>query len=180
MKPLAVTLAVAAGLLLLGRGAEAGSKGTVVTLGEMKSTTPADWKSQAPANKFRAYQFAAGDAELLIFYFGEGGGGSPNDNINRWKGQFVPPEGKSIDEVAKVEKLKVGKAELTYLDIQGTYLYKNPPFDPNAKTERKSNYRRLGVYFACEGGPYFITLTGPAKTVEQQKKSFDEWLKNFK
>lgn len=179
MKLLSWVLAVA-GILVLGREAEAGKKETVVTLGELKSAAPADWKAQPPANKFRAYQFGVGDAELVIFFFGEGGGGNPADNINRWKGQFVPPEGKTIEEASKVEKLKVGKAELTYLDIQGTYLYKNPPFDPNAKTERKANYRRLGVYFACDGGPYFITLTGPGKTVEQNKKGFDDWLKNFK
>jgi hypothetical protein len=180
MKPLVSVVIVSALILCSDHGARAGGKGTVVTLGAMKSTAPADWKNQAPANKFRAYQFAVGDAELVIFFFGEGGGGSPDDNITRWKSQFMPPDGKTIDEASKVEKLKVGKAELTYLDIHGTYLSKNPPFDPNAKTERKANYRRLGVYFATEGGPYFITLTGPAKTVEQNKKSFDDWLKNFK
>jgi hypothetical protein len=180
MKTRSLVLALTFATLILSHEASAGGKGTVVTLGELKSTTPAEWKNQPPANKFRAYQFAVGDSELVIFYFGEGGGGNPNDNIQRWKGQFVPPEGKSIDEAAKVEKLKVGKADLTYLDIHGTFLYKNPPFDPNAKTERKANYRRFGVYFAVEGGPYFITLTGPAKTLEQNKKGFDDWLKNFK
>jgi hypothetical protein len=179
MKPLFAILVLAV-LSFADDRAGAGDKGIVITLGAVKSTAPADWKNQAPANKFRAYQFAVGDAELVIFYFGEGGGGSPNDNVTRWKSQFVPPDGKTIDEASKVEKLKVGKAELTYVDIHGTFLSKNPPFDPNAKTERKSNYRRLGVYFATEGGPYFITLTGPAKTVEQSKKGFDDWLKNFK
>lgn len=103
-----------------------------------------------------------------------------DDNLKRWKSVFVPPAGKDIEDVAKVEKFKVGKADLTYLDIQGTFLSKNPPFDPNAKTERKADYRRLAVYFTCEGGPYFIHLTGPAKTVGQHKKAFDDWLKNFK
>jgi hypothetical protein len=174
-----VSAVVVAGMLVWGQGAGADDKGTVVTLGDLKSAAPAAWKSQPPANKFRANQFAVGDAELVIFYFG-GSGGSVDDNIKRWKAVFVPPEGKSIDDVSKLETFKVGKAELTYLDIQGTFLSKNPPFDPNAKTERKPDYRRLAVYFACEGGPYFIHLTGPAKTVEQNKKSFDDWLKNFK
>jgi hypothetical protein len=121
-----------------------------------------------------------GDAELAIFFFGEGGGGSVNDNISRWKSQFAPPSGKTIDDVSKVEKFKVGPAELTYLDVHGTFLSKFPPFDPNAKTVRKENYRRFGVHFACEGGPFFITLTGPAATLEPNKKAFDDWRKNFK
>ncbi len=103
-----------------------------------------------------------------------------DDNLKRWKGMFETPDGKSVDDAAKVEKFKVGKAEATYLDVAGTYLSKNPPFDPNAKTVRKANYRRLGVFLATENGPYFITLTGPAATIAANKGDFDSWLKNFK
>jgi hypothetical protein len=180
MKPLCPALALVGGMLLLGNPAAAGDKGTVVTLGTLKSTTPADWKSKPVATKLRLYTFAVGDADLAIFHFGEGSGGTPADNIARWKSQFLPPEGKTIEEVSKLDKFKVGAAELTYLDIQGTFLSKNPPFDPNAKTERKANYRRFAIFFAVDGGPYFITLTGPARTLEQNKKAFDDWLKNFK
>jgi hypothetical protein len=177
MKTQPIVLVLVVGMLFTTHPAEAGGKGTVVTLGSLKSTTPADWKNQPPSNKLRAYQFAVGDADLAIFV---GISGSPTENINRWKGQFAPPEGKTIEDASKVDKFKVGPAEVTYLDIHGTYLSKNPPFDPNAKTVRKANYRRFGIYFACDGGPYFITLTGPARTLEQSKKSFDDWLKNFK
>ena len=55
-----------------------------------------------------------------------------------------------------------------------------PKFDPNAKEERKPNCRRLAVVFECKDGPYFFTLTGPAATVEAEKKNFDGWLKGFK
>jgi hypothetical protein len=178
MKPVAVFAAFFAALLLTLPGLGGAGKGTAVTLGTLKSTTPADWKNQPPSSKLRLYQFAVGDADLAIFHFP--GGGSPEENIARWKGQFQPPEGKTIDQVSKVEKFKVASADVTCLDIHGTYLSKNPPQDPNAKTERKANYRSFAVYFACEGGPYFIRLTGPAKTLEQHKKSFDDWLKNFK
>lgn len=158
-----------------------------VTLDNMKSAAPASWKTEKPSNKFRAYQFtvpkAAGDAEdaeLVIFFFGPGGGGGVAENIKRWKGVFEAPDGKSIDDVSKVETIKLPKAELTYLDITGTFLSKFPPFDPNAKTTRKANFRRLAVVFDSENGPYFITLTGPASTVAAAKSDFDGWLKNFK
>ncbi len=178
----------AAVLALWVSGTNAGGKGDgEVTLDSLKSKVPAAWKSQKPSNKFRAYQFqvpkADGDkkdAELVIFYFGEGSGGNVEDNLKRWKGQFQAPEGKTIDDVSTVKKMKVGNVELTYLDIHGTYLYKFPPFDPNAKVTRLPEYRRLGVFWASEKGPYFITLTGPAKTVAQNQKGFDDWLKNFK
>src|SRR4051794_21702547 len=85
--------------------------GQVVELGGLTSKTPADWKMQEPSNKFRLYQMAVpkadGDkenAELIVFFFGAGGGGGTDENLRRWKGMFIPPEGKSIDEVSKVEK----------------------------------------------------------------------------
>jgi hypothetical protein len=158
-----------------------------VSLGDLKSKTPDGWKSSPPSNKFRAYQASvpkakddSEDGELVVFFFGPGGGGGVAENLKRWKSMFEAPAGKSIDDVSKVETFKVGKADVTYLDVNGTFLSKFPPFDPNAKTTRKTNFRRLGVYFDTDGGPYFITLTGPAATVSAAKADFDSWLKNFK
>jgi hypothetical protein len=93
---------------------------------------------------------------------------------------FKAPAGKSIDDVSKVENIKLDKAKITYLDVTGTFQSKFPAFDPNAKITEKPDYRRLGVYFDCDNGPYFITVTGPAATVERHKAEFDKWLKNFK
>jgi hypothetical protein len=162
--------------------------GDAIDLGGLKSKAPAGWKAQKPANKFRVYQFSVPkvegdkeDAELVVFFFGKGSGGGTDENIKRWKTQFIAPEGKSIDEATKINNFKVGaKAECVYVDISGTYKYKNPPFDPNAKEVRKANFRRIGVIFDCEEGPFFITLTGPAKTMEKNKAAFDDWIKAFK
>jgi hypothetical protein len=177
--------AAVAGLWVSGTNAGGKSDGEV-TLDGLKSKVPASWKSQKPS-RFRAYQFlvpkAEGDkkdAELAIFYFGEGSGGNVKENIQRWKDQFRPPEGKKIDDVSKVTTMKVGNVEVTYLDVHGTYLSKFPPFDPKAKVTPLPDYRSLSVYWASEKGPYFIRLTGPAKTVAQHQKGFDDWLKNFK
>jgi hypothetical protein len=163
-------------------------KGVVVTLDGLKSTAPAEWKQEEPSNKqMRLYQFRLPkvegdkhDAELAIFFFGTGGGGSATENINRWKGFFIPPEGKTIDDVAKVTKMKVGDVDVTYLDVQGTYKYKERPFDPNAKEERRPEWRQLGIVFESKKGPYFFRLVGPAKTVAHYRKGFDDWLKAFK
>ncbi len=165
----------------------ADGKGTVVTLDGLKSTAPADWKEAKPANRMRAYQFRipkakgdSADTELVIFYFGPGAGGSAEDNIRRWKGMFLPPEGKKIDDVATVTKMKVGDVDVTYLDVRGTYKFKERPFDPNAKEERRPDYRMLGVVFASKKGPYFFRLVGPDKTVTEHKKEFDKFLRGFK
>src|SRR5438046_303490 len=92
-----------------------------VAFGALKSKTPATWKAQ-PEAPMRLHTFtipkAKGDddnAELAIFFFGAGGGGGVDENVKRWKGFFEAPPGKTTDDVSKLEKFKVGKAELTYL-----------------------------------------------------------------
>src|SRR5260370_11904605 len=85
-------------------------KGTRVTIDGLQSKAPADWLEEKPTNEMRFKQFrvpAAKDdmepAELIIFFFGTGGGGSVQENLKRWKGMFTAPEGKKIDEIATVE-----------------------------------------------------------------------------
>lgn len=178
----------AAALFALLAPAVADDKGTAVELAGLKSTTPADWKAEPPSTKSvvpRLYTFklpkAAGDAEdaeLAIFL--TPGGGSVAQNIDRHVAKFEPPAGKKPEDLRKTTMLKVGGLDATYLDIQGTYLKKFPPFDPNAKITRADNYRELYVVFETKDGLASFVLLGPTKTVEQHKKAFDEWVKNFK
>jgi hypothetical protein len=151
----------------------------------IKSKVPAGWKAQTPSNNLRMYQFAVTkadgdkeDAELAIFSFGASG---KEENLKRWKTQFIAPEGKTIAESSKVEEYKVGKvADVVVLDIWGTFKYRNPPNDPRAKEELKPNFRRFNVMLETDKGTFFITLTGPAKTMEKHKAGFDGWIKAFK
>jgi hypothetical protein len=161
------------------------AKGSVVDFDGLTSTTPADWKEEPVGNSpLRYMQFRLPkvkedkqDAEVVIF---RGIGGSADANIKRWKDMFIPPEGKSIDDVAKTTEMKVGSATVTVLDVSGTYLYKARPFDPNAKAEKMPNYRMVGAVFEGPKNPYHIRMVGPADTIERYKKGYDEWLKGFK
>ena len=161
-------------------------KRAVVEIDGLKSAVPADWKQEEVTSKFRTHHFRIPhvpddktDAEMMIFFFGAGSGGSADANVKRWKGMFIPPEGKKIDDVAKVENFKVGDVNVTYLDVQGTYRFKERP-DPRSKEELRPDQRMLGVVFESPKGPYFIRLVGPAKTVTHNKKAFEDWVKGFK
>jgi hypothetical protein len=165
--------------------AQAEKKGSIVSLDGLSSRAPADWKEAETAKPFRYKEFTLpkqgddkADAELIIFYFGEGGGGGVEANITRWKAMFEPPAGKSGDDIAKKEEIKVGNVKATYVDLAGTYLYKTSPMAP--VSEKRPNHRMIGVIFESPKGPYFFRLVGPEKTVTAHKKAFDEWLKNFK
>src|SRR5262245_4646905 len=143
----------------LGGPARAGDKkGTEVDFDGLKSRAPAEWKEEEVKPGLRYMQFRLpkvkddkNDAEIVIF---KGIGGSTKENVERWKKMFVPPDGKKMDDVAKVTEMKVGKVEVTYLDVSGTYLYKFPPNDPNAKVTQRPNSRMLGVVFDGEKNVY--------------------------
>jgi hypothetical protein len=127
-------------------------KGAVVEINGLKSATPADWKQEEVSSQFRVYHFRIPhvaddktDAELIIFFFGTGGGGPADANVKRWKGFFIPPEGKKIDDVAKVESFKVGDVNVTYLEVEGTYKFQGTAVRPVLQgriTSRLSPARR--------------------------------------
>ena len=167
-----------------GEGAAQDAKSRVVEIDGMKGTVPADWIIEKPANRLRYLQFKlpkakddAVDGELIV---NKGIGGSPEANIKRWKEQFVPPTGKTLDDVSKVTEMKIGKNKAWYLDVSGTYKFKDAPFDPKAKEELRPNQRMLGIHYEGSDDPYHFKLVGPAKTVEQHKKGFDDWINSLK
>jgi len=157
--------------------------GTPVELGGLKAQAPAAWKESPASSPMRAKQFTvpgkAGDAEIVVFFFGQGQGGSVEDNVARWKKQFEPPAGKTIDQVSKTETLKGAGGTITVLDISGTYMFKARPMDP-APGEPRPNHRMLAAVLPTPQGNYYIRLVGPDKTVAAAAKDYTTWLKSFK
>jgi hypothetical protein len=178
-----LVLTCVAALACFRSGAGAGEgKGKVVDFDGLRSQAPAAWKEEEVASRLRYLQFRLpkvkndkADAEVVIF---KGIGGSAKANIDRWKAMFLRAEGK--EDNATVKEFPVGKAKVSYLDVAGTYLYKDQPFNPNAKAEKRPNSRMLGVVFEGPQTVYHIRVVGYADTVAHYKKGFDEWLKNFK
>jgi hypothetical protein len=79
----------------------------------------------------------------------------------------------------KTNKIQVGRYEATYQDVSGTY--KKKPFPMATNFTAMPNYRQLYVVFEDQNGrQHYMTLLGPAKTIEKNKASFETWLKNFK
>jgi hypothetical protein len=156
-------------------------KGAVVKIAGLSSTAPGDWKEEKPSGTMRLQQFllpkADGDetdAEVTLYK----AGGGAKANIDRWKNQFDLPKGKKETDVVKEQQMKVSDAEVSYLDITGTY--KAPPFDPKYKGKKMENFRLIGVIFSTKDGEYQIRMIGPEKTIEKYKKGFDEFVKAFK
>jgi hypothetical protein len=160
---------------------------TPVTLDGHTSLAPAAWHEVSPG-PMRLKQFVipaqagdASDAEVILFHFGGGQGGSASDNITRWKAMFEPPPGQSIDQATRVQTFSAGAFKITYLDVHGTYLHRSRPADTSIEPERRPGYRMIGaVLEGTPNGPFFVRFVGPEKTVSAHKAEFDAWLKAFR
>lgn len=149
-----------------------------VKIGPVEYVVPKTWKRQAPSNSMRAAQFGiplaegdSGKVEMTVFYFGPDQGGSVDDNIKRWLGQFKPLDGKE-----KVESIKVGELKITLFDAKGTYDFK--PFPAAPKGELMKDWRMLAsVVETPNDGPYFFRMVGPAKTIGAQEGAFLQMMK---
>ena len=116
----------------------------------------------------------ADDAELIVYFFGQGQGGSVDANLERWLGQVQQPDGRPSKAVARTERLTVNGLKVTLLDVSGRYVAETAP-GSGARVDRP-NYRMQAAVIETPGGPYFAKLTGPAKTVARWDVEFRKWL----
>lgn len=172
-------------ILTAGFAAAADATPVVVKLAGLKSEAPAEWKKEKPSNALRSYQFKlpAGvpdtpDAEISVM-------ADSDKNVEkvfpRWKNTFEPPEGKTVDDIAKVTKGEVAGGKFTVLDVTGTWKYKERPFDPKSKEELRPDYRVIWVVLVDkDDDAVHVRLSGPAAVVEKYKPGFDAWIKAAK
>ena len=163
-----------------------GIEGPLVKLDSLESRAPADWHEEKPDNAMRLKQFRLspiGDdkdhAEIVIFHFGQGQGGSAEQNIKRWKSQFKPPEGKTIQDVSKAREVQ-GQRSPGDLSGHSGHLFLSSAFQSERQDDDRPKLPDAGGCPQAKKGPYFIRMLGPADTVAHYKKGFDEWIKGFK
>ena len=177
MRRLSYCLAV----VLLAGFARAGDKPVVVKLDKLSAPAPGDWKAEKPANLLRAYQFklpgAKGEpgADLAIYNQSRPGA---DKNFPRWKNEFVPPEGKTADDIGTAAKWDVKGATVNVLDATGTWKYKERPVD--RKETLLDNWRVIWVIVEQKDETFHLRLSGPAATVAAHAKEFEAWVRSFK
>jgi hypothetical protein len=101
-------------------------------------------------------------------------GGSLEDNVDRWKGQFTELDGAKSNDA---EKRTISGQEVHVVDLWGTYMDKPAPFAPG---EEREKFRMLGAIIVMKEGNYFVKFYGPEKTVTEQVEAFNELLDSLK
>ncbi len=131
---------------------------------------PSSWPSSAPSsNPMRLAQAQipgpGGEGSLAVFFFGPGGGGDLESNLQRWIGQVGVAPG---TQPAR-ERFESNGLAVTWIDVQGSILPSTMGTGP--ATEQPGS-RLFGAVVEGPGGPWFFKATGPDATMEAARADF--------
>jgi hypothetical protein len=166
----AIVLTLAAGV-----GIQAGAPA-----GTLAFTAPPAWHARPASSSMRVAEWViprspgdSEDAELVVYYFGTGAG-TVDANVNRWIGQIQQPDGSSTSATAKRSTRTVNGLQVTLVDAAGTYVAEMRP----GATEHynKPGFRLRAAVVETPHGPYYIKMTGPAKTMGAADDDFAAFL----
>jgi hypothetical protein len=148
--------------------------------GDVVWTDPPKWVRLPQASPMRkaTYQipFAPGDpenAELAVFFFGSDQGGSVEDNVKRWVGQFQSAPG-----ATKRREKSMSPMKQWIVETEGAYM--GSGMNPGQASGPKPNFALLGAIVETPVGKYFFKMTGPKKTVQGARGDFQSLIDSVK
>jgi len=154
---------------------EAMSNAGSIESADIRYDLPDGWMRQAPSSSMRLDQAsipgAGGEGQLAVYFFGVGGGGGVDANLERWAAQ-VEHEGEPVRETFDVNGYQV-----TTIEVAGTLL-------PSGMSSGPSTPQPDSILYAAvvegTGGPWFFKATGPKATMAPQKDAFVGMLKSVR
>ena len=147
--------------------------------GSFSFAVPQGWQSVTPASPMRKAELrvpgpegtgAAGEAIITVFHFGPGQGGSVQDNVDRWFGQF---DGNLDAKGAATAKETIGTIPVTFARARGTF-QSGMPGGPTTPLEGQA---LLGAILENPGGDVYVKMTGPAPTVDKAEPAFVQMIR---
>lgn len=163
--------AIAAWTLLLTLAAAPWARAETVKVESFTFTVPEGWRSVTPASPMRKAQLeiARGPdkAEVTFFHFGTDQGGTADDNVKRWYGQFPGSEDKRI-----TDHVQVGPVKITFAMTEGTF---NSGM-PGGPTTPMEGYALCGAILETSTGNIFVKMTGPNAVVKASTDAFKKMI----
>lgn len=149
------------------------------TAGDFNFAVPATWRSVTPASTMRKAELVApgpegtgkaGEALVTVFHFGPGQGGTVQQNVDRWFGQF---DGDNDAKGAATAKETVGTVPVTFVRARGTF-QSGMPGQPTTPIQGQA---LLGAILESPNGDVYLKMTGPAPTVEKAEPAFVQMIR---
>lgn len=139
---------------------------------------PEGWQQETPATQMRMAQASipgeGGPAELAVFFFGPGGGGGTEANIQRWIGQMdVAPGSEPSRDSFELDN----GYQVTWVEVAGTL---KPSMMGTGPSEPQPDSLLLGAVVEGPGGPWFFKATGPQSTLAAEREDFREMLRSIR
>lgn len=134
-----------------------------LVLSNVKLAIPAGWTQEKPSSQMRVAQLVLKNdpkVKMAIFYFGEQD--MIQENIDRWRGQFVKED--------SFKDLEVNSGSCRVVKILG--IYKLKPFPMAQEFKETPNYGVLAAIVNTNKGPYYLKIEAPKSIIEQEEKSF--------
>lgn len=158
--------------------------GQAQNVAPLKYEAPQTWSAVQPSGTMRVdqYQLPAPTAEgepgeMAVFYFGVGGAGGIDANVQRWRGQFTTAEGEPVPDEAFERKVEeINGFKVTLVNVSGRY----DPGMAMGGTGPKENYAMLGAIVETPNGPWFFKGVGPQETMEHNRDAFREFLQTMR
>ena len=147
--------------------------------GAFTFAVPDGWRSEQPASPMRAAELyapgpegtgTAGEAIVTVFHFGRGQGGTVQQNIDRWFGQF---DGGLEEKGAATAKETIGTVPVTFVRARGTF-QSGMPGQPTTPLEGQA---LLGAILENPDGDVYVKMTGPLPTVEKAEPAFVQMIR---
>ncbi|MDO9019011.1 MAG: hypothetical protein Q8S73_05140 [Deltaproteobacteria bacterium] len=151
--------------------------------GTLRWTDPAPWRRGTPTSTMRRAQYTVPgngpntEGELTVFWFGAGQGGSIDNNLARWYGQFEQPDGRPSAAVATRETRTSHGLQVTITRVEGRFSGSGMP--GAAPSPPLDGYALLAAIVETPNGPWFFKLTGPRATLAAATPAFDEMVASF-
>lgn len=130
--------------------------------------------ARAPKSQMRAAEYTLAhdpQAELVVFYFGEGQGGAVEPNITRWLGQLTQADGSDTAGHAQRSERTVSGMKVALVEATGTY--SGGMAMPGAPAPApQPDAMLLGAIASGPKGPVFFKLVGKRASVEEARAGF--------
>jgi hypothetical protein len=148
-------------------------------LGPFTLAAPASWEERPTRSSMLAAEWrlpgeGGKDASLVVYFFGAGGAGGVEANLDRWIGQFKQADGAPARPQAKVTTTTLAGQKATRVAVEGRYVAAVTP--GSAEMRDEPEWQMLAAIVESPAGPYYFKLVGPRATVAAQAAAFDELL----
>lgn len=174
--------AIAAAFALTGLAACSGGASHAVTLLDYAANVPASWQARTPSNEMRLAEFtvrssgSADSADVVVYYFGEGQGGTVQANIDRWSSQFTSVNGEPVTPA--VSTLEDASFPTTLVELAGSY-GRGMGMGPGREAATAGQALNAAVVETPKGN-FFIQLFGAAAIVQSARSEFLDFVKSIK